>query len=111
MGANHSHVTIYMVQSMAPKASFSTLCAHNGTLVHVPSKKFLHKIIGQDGQDLAQEAKILPRRPNLAQDLRQDPGQDLAANLGILDKILGQSWAREDKSWARSLAQELFAGN
>ena len=88
MGANHSHVTIYMVQNMAPKASFSTLCAHNGTLVHVPSKKFLHKIIGQDGQDLAQD---------LGQDLRQDPGsqswylgQDLGQVLGKLGQVLGK---------------------
>ena len=63
----------------------------------------------QDGQDRAQEVRILPKRinlaPDLAQDLRQDPGQDFARhNLGILDKILG-------KSWARSLAQELFAEN
>ena len=35
MGANHSHVTIYMVQSMAPKAPFSTLCVHSGILIHV----------------------------------------------------------------------------
>ena len=91
MGANHSHVTIYMVQSMAPKASFSTLCAHNCTLVHVLSKKFLHKIIGQDGQDLAQEAKILPRI--LSKILGKILGKIMAANLGILDKILGKSWA------------------
>ena len=81
MGANHSHVTIYMVQSMAPKASFSTLCAHNDTLVHVPSKKFLHKIIGQDGQDLAQD---------LGQDLRQDPGQDYGSQSWHLGQDLGQ---------------------
>ena len=63
------------------------------------------------GQDLAQEAKILSRRPNLAQnlaqDLRQDPGQDFGChNLGILDKILGKSWARGGKSWP-SLGQVL----
>ena len=94
MGANHSHVTIYMVQSMAPKASFSTLCAHNGTLVHVPSKKFLHKIIGQDGQDLAQD---------LAQDLRQYPGQDYGSQSWHLGQDLGQVKA--------SLGQDLLPKN
>ena len=67
------------------------------------------------GQGLAQETKILSKRPNLAQDLaqvlRQDPEQDFGShNLGILDKILGKSWARGGKSWA-SLRQVVLRKN
>ena len=94
-----------------------------------PSKKFLRKILGQDGQDLAQEAKTLPKKP------RSCPGGQILPRIlpKILGKILGKilaaiilaSWTRSwaslgqegaslgqvlGKSWARSLAQELFAG-
>ena len=99
----------------------STSSGYNVLLVAPGSSQ--QKVLGQDGQDLAHEAKILSRRPNLAQnlaqDLRQDPGQDFGrhyySNLGILDKILpGQVLGKRGqvlgKSWARSLAQELFAG-
>ena len=83
---------------------------------------FLRKILVQDGQDLAQETKILSKRPNLAQDLaqvlRQDPGQDFGShNLGILDKILGKSGQEVaslgqvlGKSWA-SLGQVVLRKN
>ena len=56
---------------------------------------------------LGKMARILPRRPNLAQDVAQDPGKSLAA---IILAPCTRSWARGGKSWASScLAQELFA--
>ena len=72
--------------------------------VLIPSKKLLRNCMGK-------MARILPRRPNLAQDLAQDPGQEFGRhNLGTLDKVLGKRWQVLGKCWASSsLAQELFA--
>ena len=79
-----------------------------------PSKKFLRKILGQDGQDLAQEAKILTRRPNLAQnlgqDLRQDPGQDFVILASWTRSWQVYIWGRGGKSWA-SLGQDRLPKN
>ena len=82
-----------------------------GILLHVvrpqwhPCPRSQQKVLAQDywarwprscprGQDLAQEARILPKRPNLAQDLaqdlRQDPGQDYGSQSWQLGQDLGQ---------------------
>ena len=99
-----------------------TVCLYATSVAFIPQQK----VLAQDswarwpgscprGQGLAQETKILSKRPNLAQDLaqvlRQDPEQDFGShNLGILDKILGKSWARGGKSWA-SLRQVVLRKN
>ena len=112
----------------SPRVSSTRECAYpffSSLNTVLPSKKFLRKILGQDGQDLAQETKILPKRP------RSCPrGQILPRILPkFLGKILGKilaaiilaSWTRSwaslgkrwqvlGKSWASCLAQELFAG-
>ena len=65
----------------------------------MPSKKFLGKM----AKILAKSSCARELAQDLAQYLRQDPGQDFGChNLATLYKILG-------KSWASSLAQELFA--